>query len=238
MIAVEDLRRSLVVQLGCLVDIHERATGAAPPRAGAVPGTAEPPQPRLAMHEGEVPPDEALRVESIEASLVGFEAAIRAAERADHAKERLVGEALAAIERAVAARRACAAARAQLRRSLLSTLDAREAPVAGRDAGDGIARARDGVRVAEAQAAGRDAAAAALRKAADAAGRAASSAVLAAIQADPSRGNRGFDRIVAASARMLAERAASDAERILARALATAQAGPRSGLRIDGESGK
>jgi hypothetical protein len=236
MIAVEDLRRSLLVQLGSLVDIHERATGASPPRHA--PGAAEPPQRPIPMHDEHASPDEARMVEAIEASLVGFEAAIAAAERADRAKERVVGEALAAIERAVAARRACAAARARLRGALLSTLGARDAAAAGRDAGGAIARARDAVRAAEAEAMGRDAAAAALRKVADAAGRAASSAVLAAIQADPSRGNPGFDRLVASSARALAERAASDAERLLARALATILDGAQAGARIDRESGK
>jgi hypothetical protein len=236
MSAVEDLRRSLVVQLGSLVDIHERTAGASPP--GRVPGAAEPPQRPIPLHDADAPPDEARLVEAIEASLVGFEAAIAAAERADRAKERVVGEALAAIERAVVARRACAAARARLRGALLSTLGARDATAASRDAGGAIARARDAVRLAEAEATGRDAAAATLRKAADAAGRAASSAVLAAIQADPSRGNRGFDRLVASSARALAERAASDSERILARALASMPDGARPGARIDRESGK
>jgi hypothetical protein len=236
MIAVEDLRRSLLVQLGGLVEIHERAAGASPP--ARVPGAAEPPQRPIPMHDADAPPEEARMVEAIEASLVGFEAAIAAAERADRAKERLVGEALAAIERAVAARRASAAARARLRGALLSTLGARDATAAGREAGGAIARARDAVRLAEAEATARDATAAALRKAADAAGRAASSAVLAAIQADPSRGNRGFDRLVASSARALAERAANDAERLLARALATILDGAQAGARIDRESGK
>lgn len=236
MIAVEDLRRSLLVQLGSLVDIHERAAGAPSPHG--VPGAAEPPQRPIPMRDGDAPAGEARLVEAIEASLVGFEAAIAAAERADRAKERLVGEALAAIERAVAARRACAAARARLRGALLSTLGARDPAAAARDAGGAIARARDAVRVAEAEATARDAAASSLRKSADAAGRAASSAVLAAIQADPSRGNRGFDRLVASSARALAERAASDADRILARALATTLAVAQAGARIDRESGK
>jgi len=239
MIAVEDLRRSLLVQLGCLVDIHERAAGTPPPPRA--PGAAEPPQRPLAMHDAGAPRDEARFVEAIEASLVGFEAAIAAAERADRAKERLVGEALAAIERAVGARRACAAARAQLRRALLAAIGAREPGADVRDTGSAVACARDGVRVAEAEAARRDAVAAVLRRAVDAAGRAASAAVLAAIQADPSRGNRGFDRMVASSARAVAERAAADGERVLARALATAQAGARVAGppgRIDGECEK
>jgi hypothetical protein len=211
MITVEDLRNSLRLQLGALVELYERDAGRIrPPRRAAktsVPATAC----ASAIGAGAETAAEAGHAARIESCLVDFDAALRAASRAEAMREAAQRAALAALERSVALQRHAAAARQAVRRALVAAGDRiGKAPQGGRGHAS-IERVRADARAADAAARKADAQARRFRNTAELAARLAMSALLAAIQADPARGNPGFDAEVARAARSMAERAAGDA---------------------------
>lgn len=214
MITVEDLRNSLRAQLGALVDLYEQeiADSVTVSRGGArasdMAGTALPPAPPVPI--AGLAEDDASRASRIEACLVDFDAALRAAARAEAVREATQSEALVALERSVVLQRDASTARRGIERAL----NAARAGTARRprDAAATVERSRSAAHAADRAARGAEALARRRRQVAEAAGRAAMAALLAAIQADPSRGNPGFDPNIAGAARTLAERAARDAE--------------------------
>jgi hypothetical protein len=207
MITVEDLRNSLRMQLGALVELYERDAGTG--RAAGGPRAA-PAAPSRGGQDGRA--DDATRAGRIESCLVDFDAALRAAARADRVREDAQTKALAALERSVTLQRRAGLARRAVDRALLAAAsDAGRRPRVGRGPSP-VERARAEARLADAAARGADAAARRRRAFAEATSRSAMAALLAAIQADPARGNPRFDPEVARAARTVAERAAGEAE--------------------------
>jgi hypothetical protein len=211
MITVEDLRNSLRLQLGALVELYERDAG----RIRAPRRAAKTPAPEAVRARGiAAGPDTAAGAEHaarIESCLVDFDAALRAASRAEAMREAAQRAALAALERSVALQRHAAAARQSVRRALVAAGDRIAATSAGGLGQASVERVRADARAADAAARKADAQARRCRNTAELAARLAMSALLAAIQADPARGNPGFDADVARAARSMAERAAGDA---------------------------
>lgn len=206
MITVEDLRNSLRMQLGALVELYERDT--APGRAAAGPCRAAATKPAGA----DAGDDDATRARRIESCLVDFDAALRAAARADHVREDAQSQALAAMERSLTLQRRAGLARRAVDRALLAAAtEAGRRPRPGRGPSP-VDRARAEARLADAAARGADASARRRRAFAEATSRSAMAALLAAIQADPARGNPRFDPEVARAARAVAERAVGEAE--------------------------
>jgi hypothetical protein len=211
MITVEDLRNSLRLQLGALVELYERDAGRIRPprRAGRGSARAQPTAPQLG--DGASASTGAAQAARIESCLVDFDAALRAASRADAMRETAQRAALAALERSVALQRHAAAARQAVRRALVATGDRVGTSHLDRHGTASVERVRADARATEAAARKADMQARRCRGTAELAGRLAMSALLAAIQADPSRGNPGFDADVARAARRMAERAAGEA---------------------------
>jgi hypothetical protein len=208
MITVEDLRDSLRLQLGALVELYERDAAG----RGLPPGESGRPRPASAGAVTGI--DAAAAADAghaarIEGSLVDFDAALRAASRAERAREGTLAAALAALERSLDLQRRAAAARREVERRVIAMRETRRAPLPGRPGT--IERGRLAARAAEVAARKADLVASRLREHAQAAARCATAALLAAIQADPSRGNPGFDPAIARAARRVAERAARDA---------------------------
>jgi hypothetical protein len=211
MITVEDLRNSLRLQLGALVELYERDSGRARPprRTGRAVARVQPSPPGSAERaEAEAGAGQAARIESC---LVDFDAALRAASRADAMRETAQRAALAALERSVAMQRHAAAARQTVRRVLVAAGDHVDTPRLGRHGAVSVERVRADARAADVTARKADMQARRCRNTAELTARLAMSALLAAIQADPSRGNPGFDADVAGAARRMAERAAREA---------------------------
>ena len=219
MISIEDLKDSLRHQLSALIALYEddpqsadllRYGGDGTRESGA-PCDQEPPP--ISSGDAIAANDEA-RADEIELCLVCFEAAIHAAERSERLREEASRVALAAMERSAATRRVTTSLRQDLQRLIL---------VAGRSFGgpDGevdarrVGELRTALRMGEASCRNADRDAHEARRRAEVAISAASAALLAAIQADPSRGNPTLDPNVARAARAVAERAADDCIRNL-----------------------
>lgn len=221
MISIEDLKDSLRHQLSALIALYEddavaldllRHGGDGTREVGNAPAAeTNDAMPRTDDAAGASDSD---RAYEIELCLVSFEAAILAAERAERLRETASRAALAAMERSAAARRVATAQRQDLQRLIL---------VAGRSFGgpDGdldarrLAEMRAALRIGEAACRHADREAQEARRRAEIAISSASAALLAAIQADPARGNPDLDPTVARAARALAERAADEAARTL-----------------------
>jgi hypothetical protein len=220
MISIEDLKESLRHQLSVLIALYEddaaaldalrhggdgtRETGAGACVDAPPPGAAAAPQPSLAA--------DLARADDIELCLVCFDAAIKAAERAERTRDEVQRVALAAIERAAATRRVTTALRQDLQRLLLAA--GRSFGVQGGEIeARRIGELRAALRMGEASCRNADREAHETRRRAEIAISSASAALLAAVQADPCRGNPGLDPAVARAARALAERAAEEAVR-------------------------
>jgi hypothetical protein len=243
MISVEDLKESLRQQLSALIALYEddhalrdslrHGGGGTCEGGGAVAGEPLPPGTlaAAATDGGSAEPRSddvpgAVRALEIETCLVAFASAIQAAERAELARGEAQRIALAAMDRSAAARSLSATVRRDVQRMLLAA-----GRTDGGHAGDLDARritdARSAARLAEAACRGADRHAHVSRQRAETAIAAASAALLAAIQADPARGNPALDPVIARAALAVAERAAADAERSLGDA-----GGPGSGVVI------
>jgi hypothetical protein len=155
------------------------------------------------------------QVARIERCLVDFDAALRAAARVQVSREGAQAAALTAMERSLALQRRAAAARRDVERALIALRDGvRRSPrLTGSVA---VERARAAARAAEAAARKAEMLARRLRATAETTARCAMAALLAAIQADPARGNPGFDPEIARASRAGAERAARDASAAIA----------------------
>lgn len=227
MISVEDLKDSLRHQLSALIALYEADPQALEATRHGGEGTRESPPPTEACPdldlvasatcgdtEGQTT-SECERAQDIETCLVAFDAAIRAAERAAHARDDLQRAAHEAMERSATARRVTIGLRQDLQRMLLACGKTFGTPL-GEPEDARIAELRVALRRSEADARHADREALTSRRRAELAIAAASAALLAAIQADPMRGNPGFDPGTARAARAVAERAAEQAESSLA----------------------
>jgi hypothetical protein len=220
MISIEDLKESLRHQLSVLIALYEDDAAALDALRHGGDGTRE------AVASGHPDPSgsdvdatpipiaaaDAARADEIELCLVCFDAAIKAAERAERTRDHVQRVALAAIERAAATRRVATALRQDLQRLLLAAGRSSGAPGGEIDARR-IGEVRAALRMGEASCRNADREAQEARRRAELALSSASAALLAAVQADPSRGNPGLDRGVALAARALAERVAEEAAR-------------------------
>jgi hypothetical protein len=232
MIDIEDLKDSLRHQLGALIALYEAerdASEVVEPMEVVLPATLPPvPDPRASdatqVAEGDPAGAELARALAIETCLVSFDAAIRAAERAARARDHLQRAAHEAIARSITARRVATGLRHDLQRMILASGRVLGAP-AGDDANRGLDEVRLALRRCDVAARHADREALAARRRAELAIAAASAALLAAVQADPARGNTSFDPVAARAARAVAERAAEQAESSLADSASTSGAG-------------
>lgn len=242
MIGIEELKDSLRHQLSALIALYEADPDALEATRHGGNGTREaavpPPMPDATIPDGaegahgtEGTADEAATAEparglDIETCLVAFDAAIHAAERAARARDALQRRAHEAMEHSIATRRAATGLRQDLQRMILAC--GRSLGLPGHDGENHrLGELRLALRRGDADARHADREASTARRRAELAIAAASAALLAAVQADPARGNTAFDPATARAARAVAERAAEQAESSLADAQSAAVDGAR-----------